>query len=382
MEKETSKKRNGLFTFIILAVILGFLAGITGELVMRYYLSNLAFFRDLYFTDPANIGQRDIVIRDPKKVVVEQNLRIEQLKHEIEPSVVSIYQKRNSSENVLDNVFLPSDFLGQAVVMTSDGWLMTTASVITNINSAVIVAHDKEIYTIEDMVNDPETKMVWLKIDAQNLAVMDFAKISEINDGHQVYVFSSDTNQIDLAIIKDKKNLVVNNAFDLVISSESLDRQILLSDNFSADYLSSPVFNAKSELIGFLYGSGNTINTVIPINYFESIISQVLKSEEIKRPYLGINYLNLTDIDGLLADQRQNQENGALIIADKSGLAIKEKSPLLSELVEGDILLSIEDQQISQSHDLVDLLLEYKTGQQVLLKYLHENETKEINITL
>jgi len=382
MEESKNKKRKSWFAFILLAVLLGFLAGMTGEIVTRYYFSNLAFFRDLYFTDMTNTAQRDIVIRDPKKVVVEQDLRIDQLKNDIQPSVVNIYQKRISSQEELNNVFLPKDLLGQAVVMTSDGWLMTTENVVANINNAVAVSNDKKIYSIEKLVNDPDTNMVWIKVDAQNLAVIDFADISELNDGYQVYIYNANQDQIKLANIADKKYNLINNVYDLVLSSESLDRYILLDNNYSADNLSSPVFNSTSELIGFLYGTSNTINQVIPINYFQSIINQVLKSEEIKRPYLGINYLDLSQTDGLSEEQRQGQSNGALIIAGKTGIAIKEDSPLYGKLVAGDILLSIEDQRINQTNDLVDILLEYKSGQQVLIKYMHENEEKELNVIL
>jgi len=74
--------------------------------------------------------------------------------------------------------------------------------------------------------------------------------------------------------------------------------------------------------------------------------------------------------------------SGALIIADKTGVSVTEDSPLADTLVLGDIIISLENQLISQENDLLDLLLQYKIGQQINLKYLHDNIESETSIIL
>ena len=81
-------------------------------------------------------------------------------------------------------------------------------------------------------------------------------------------------------------------------------------------------------------------------------------------------------------EARQGIEEGALIWTDKTGLAIEEDSPLAEKLVKGDIIISIEDQKINRSNDLLDILLEYKSQQEISLKYLHDREEQEISIIL
>lgn len=381
MSKEKKRSLN-LIGILILVVILGFLAGITGEFFTRYYLSNLAFFRDLYFTEQTDFGQREIIIRDPKKVVVEQDLRIEQLKNEIQPSIVGVYKKKKTADNLLDKLFLPEDYLGQAVVLTSDGWLISTADIINSVQDRLIISYNKKIYEIDKLVKDDLSQVVFIKITAQNLPVIKLVDFTEVSDGQQVFIYNSYLDQLNLANIQDKRYKTINSKYDLLSSSEALDKHILFNKTFSSSYNGSPIVNFQGEIIGILSGSGKELNQAIPLHYINSIISQVLKDEEIIRPQLGINYLDLSQVYGLSEEERQGLENGILIWPDKNGVAIKPNSPLAEQLVAGDIIVSLEEQKIDQNNELLDILLQYKSGQEISLRYLHEGDEQEISIIL
>ena len=157
---------------------------------------------------------------------------------------------------------------------------------------------------------------------------------------------------------------------------------MLLDNSLSAKYVGSPVFNLEGEIIGLLQTKNDQLNQAVPLHYIEPIISQILKGEEIKRPTLGINYLNLAQIHGLSEEDRQGLEVGALIWPDQNDITFSENSPLKGVLEPGDIITSIEDQIISTDKDLVDILLDYKIGQEVNIRYLSGGEEKDINIIL
>ena len=107
-QEKKSNLNKKLFVILILAIIFGFTAGIFGEFIEKYYLSNFSFFRDLYFTEQDNYGDRDIVIKDPRKVVVEQDLRISQTIIDVKESFVGVYQlKPDTIETVVDSIFMP-----------------------------------------------------------------------------------------------------------------------------------------------------------------------------------------------------------------------------------------------------------------------------------
>jgi S1-C subfamily serine protease len=363
--------------FIGLMLIVSFLAGIFGELFAKLYLSKLSFFSDLYFTGATNLGSKEIVIREPRKVVVEQDLILAQIQNEISPATVSIYRKK-IAKNLLDKAYLPSDYLAPAVVLTNDGWLISQKNNQVSIRDSIIVTADKKEYQIEKIVEDAKTNIIFIKIFAQNLAVTKFADSQKITDSQQIAVYNKYYDQLNLANILDPKYKPITNKFSLVQSDQDLNNYILLNKNFKTELIGAPLYNFSSELIGFLA----TSDQVMPINYIAPIINQVLKGEDLKRPYLGINYLNLSEISGLSEEDSQGVINGVLLWPDESGLALKNDSPLLNKLVKGDIIISLEDQQLDKNNDLQDLLFEYKSGQEIRLKYLREKKEDELSVIL
>ncbi|HDQ22536.1 MAG TPA: serine protease [Candidatus Uhrbacteria bacterium] len=380
MEKEikNKKKRSGFVVFLIIAVMMGFLAGISGEFFTRYYLSNLAFFRDLYFTERTGWGQQEIIIQDPRKVVVEQDLRAEQLKTQLQTNTVAIYKKKLISDSALNNVFLPTDYVGQAFILTSDGWLISSNESITAAGSQVAVGYNKKIHEIEKVIKDSFTGLVFIKITAQNLSAAKLATFEKIRDGQFVYAYNSYSNQLSSANIAEKRHKEIKTKFDFISSTRNLDKQILLTTDFAKGFENSPLLNLEGEIVAVLSAQ----DRAVPIYYISPIISQVLRGDEIKRPDLGINYIDLTRVYGLSEKERQGLEAGALISPDAKGVAVKADSPLAGKLRTGDIIISLENQKITRHKDLTDILLEYKIGQIITLKYLRDNQENELDVVL
>jgi len=365
---------------ILLVIVFGFIAGIGGEFFGRIYLSNFSFFRDFYFTEPANVNQGEIVISQPRKVVVEQNLRLNQIKNDVQGAVMSIYRGKNSAKNILDKIYLPDDYLGQAVVLTSDGWLMAVNNSAVLANESVVITPDQKVYKVEKVVEDLATRIMFIKIQAQNLAVIKLGDTSQLNDGEQLVGFNNYFDALNLVEVINKNYKKINNKFDFVSSTQIFDKYILLSSNSISK--GTPLFNFQSELVGFQSGQSETLNQSIPINYIIPVINQVLKGQTIKRPYLGISYIDLSKVTGLAELDRQKQNTGAMIWPDENGIAIASDSPLIDKLVKGDIITGVENQAVDSNNDLTNLILEYNSGQEIKIKYLHDQKELEVNVVL
>ena len=384
MENEQNKSRFSWkrITFILILIIISFMAGISGEFLGRVYLSNLSYFRDFYFTTPANLNQGEIVISQPRKVVVEQTLRLNQVKNDIQTSVLGIYKKKNATNTLLDKIFLSQDYIGQAIVLTSDGWLIARTNMDINPKEYVIAGSNQKIYKIDKVIEDEETKINFIKIQAQNLPVVKLADFNQVNYGEQVVAYNNFFDNLSLVNIESKNYKKLSNKFDFVSSTQNFDKFILLDKNFSYDYFGTPIFNLQSELLGFIISREGNTSQAVPINYINPIINQVLKDQAIKRVYLGINYIDLSRAVGLDENDRQKQNFGAMIWPNENGVAIASDSPLFNKLVKGDIIISIENQALDFNTDLTNLLLEYNSGQEIKIKYLHEQKDEELNVVL
>lgn len=372
--KNQSLKRISL---VLALIIIAFLGGILGELFTRTYLSQLDFFRDFYFTGADTLGQRDLIISQPKKVVVEQDLRLNQLAGEIRPSVLGIYNKKKEGKNFSDNLYLASDLSGQAFVLTSDGWLISSAAALPGTKDNYAVYYNYKVYDIEKVIKDEMTGAAFIKINAQNLPVIKLADIQNVFNGQQTFIYNSYYQQIHLANIIDDSYRTVREKNDLIVFSQDLDKRIIVDNDFGADLIGSPVFTLEGEIAGIYEKSGTGTSSIIPINFVSSIINQVLKDEKLTRPYLGIYYIDLSKAVSL------NDNQGQIAVSKGAYVqSVAADSPIFDIIVKGDIIISLENQELDSNNDLVDLLMAYKAGQEVRLKFRHLDKDQEISVIL
>ena len=96
-------KKSGLVLVIVLAVVFGMSAGVVGDLIARVYLLdnnyNIPFYGEVNFSN-GNYSGNNIIIRDAKKVVVEQDNKVEETINSVSDSLVGIYKKNTPNTNL------------------------------------------------------------------------------------------------------------------------------------------------------------------------------------------------------------------------------------------------------------------------------------------
>jgi len=151
-----NRTKNGFLLIIMLAIIGGMEAGIFGEIFTRSYLLG-----DLYAPyggqelDLAslNAGRSNLIIRDAKKVIVNQDIKVDETIGSIKPALLGVYRELQESSNLayydLDNP------LFVALSVTSDGWLMASVSdkVRNSFSSQnyVVISDDRQVYKIDEI---------------------------------------------------------------------------------------------------------------------------------------------------------------------------------------------------------------------------------------
>jgi S1-C subfamily serine protease len=127
------------------------------------------------------------------------------------------------------------------------------------------------------------------------------------------------------------------------------------------------------------------IGFAIPINIARPIMQQALASQELARPWIGINYVALTP--ALAASNNLSVEQGAWIHGvDANGQAIdpiRPNSPAAAAgLREGDIITAVDDKAIGADSPLDDILTQYAPGRTVALEVLRDGQKQTITLTL
>ncbi|MEK7166830.1 MAG: S1C family serine protease [Patescibacteria group bacterium] len=388
-------KSNNLIKVIIISLFVGLIGGIIGQIGMNY-LGKKDLLSILEQSKQNFPTEKQIVIEKKNETIINQDEKIGQLIPELMPTIVNIYKtKEDITKNSLDQIYSSEDFVGNGFIIASDGWIMSNNQVIKDsIKKYIVVTYNGKFQEIEKIIQDPLTGIVFLKIKTfNNLTSVKLADWDETKIGQSVLIL----NKIDFLekqfILSNIANLNFKNIVQskkLLSSSEQIDNYILIQDQIDSNYNGSPLFNLKGEVVGILIFSNNDKNpysnanakilqTAIGVNFFKNIINKILQTNQLNRPYLGINYLNLNNV--LIKGFNQN---GALIISDlkKQILAIKKNSPALNKLKEEDVVIKVEGEEIGEKDSLTGLINEYQPNQNIKLTIIRNGKEMEIEVRL
>jgi len=383
-----------LILLLVLVTVIGMTSGLVGALLARAYLIketfNFPLFNEVSITGN-QLGSSNLIIREPKKVVVEQNVKIQETISSSRNSIVGIYKKNNSAlaseQNKavgIDDYYLNTDQLGQGFILTTDGWLITNfvSTEIKNLlgkkgdntkalkellsKNYLVVANDKKTYEIDNLIYDKLTGFSFWHIKASSLPVKQFASYNEIINGQQVVAVNNQGWGQPITIIGYKQG-------DTVESSDGYIDELVLNDVLNKNFNGSFLVNLNGNLAALINSEGKSISSQSFINSFNSI----LKDQTITRPSLGLYYLPLNKL------VNYSDSKGAVIHKNKNGVVFADNSPAKrAGLKEGDIIIAINNIEIDENNPLNKIISNYQTGTEIEVKYIADQTTKTIKLKL
>ncbi len=379
-----NKKNNNILIVTIIAIVAGLIAGVAGEILTRNYIFKNVY--DFPFSNEWNlsrkgINQDNLVIEGAKKIVVEQNERLNQTIASSKESIVGIFKKKeegskdepDAATTTLDkikrgNFYNLTQEFGQGLIMTSDGWILTNAFSGAEVNPTeyVIITEDRKIKEIDRIIPAVESgySFVYVK-DAQELPVKNLATENDIQEGEVVLMSNWSENSLITRIIDNEKQNLIKN-------SDKKDWSLNLLNNMSDYFQPAFIFDLNKNIVGILNGKGKSFS----ITKFKNQLLSLLQSKEIKTPILGINYINLSDVT-----VPKENENGALIYPNKNGVAVVDGSPAdKADLKQGDVIISVNNQKINKNTDLSSIIQSSLPGD--ILSFVYESKGKQYSINI
>ncbi len=350
---------------IILPVIFGFLSGLIGCLVFGSSGLSVPFWRSIDFSDQTIDGDQ-LVIDQPRNVVVSQDLRLKQIENELFPALANIYPA-DKSANVLSQLYLPNELLGQGFVLTADGWVVTVSGAITNIKGDYqVVDYQLKEYKVSDFVVDSATGVVFVKIPANGLTVAKIGNSGGLSVGQTLVVVFNKRHIIPVNISHIGYDF--SSAGSAVLSSEGLAKEVFLDQALDSSFDGAVVVNLKGEIVG-LVDSGR----IIMADYFKSVVNQVLNNKSITRPILGIEYIDLAQVDGL----SEKGDKGALVYGNPP-----QSSPAYGKLKDGDIIRKVNDMELNVYRGLAEVIFSYDSGKEIDLLVFRDGQEQTITLNL
>lgn len=273
----------------------------------------------------------------------------------ITPSVVSIIGKDDSSgSSGLDNRYNLTH--GSGVIVKSNGWIITNAHVIKDLQNALVVTSDSKTYSIKETYLDEFSDLALIKINATSLKPAKFATSSTTTEvGEKVIAIGTPIsfslrNSATVGVISGL-NREVDAAYRLIQSDTAIN----------PGNSGGPLVNMKGEVLGinslkYTAVGVENMGFSIPSDTVQYIMNQLFKYGEVKHPSLGLELeaswsriVGLPTLDPLTVTKVISTE------ALKSGIA------------EDDVLYSIDGHRVVSLVDINELFKSYSPGTTVRL---------------
>lgn len=389
-----------LVYIILISTIFGLASGAVGSLMARVYLLenefNIPLFGEINVSNQGNYGS-SLIIQGAKKVVVEQNTKVADTVNAVKSGLVGIFPRiATNSIGAIVGTSTPFDISdyyqlnnesGQGFVITSDGWIISAytppeyknlpkdekirvAAINKIANSYVIIDSEAKVHLIKNIVVDKLTGVSFYQIEARDLPVKKF----NLDPGT--------ASQLVLAVSWDSYSWLTtligrDDLFKEPLKSSDQYLSVLIPEQAAPEqFVGSFVFNLSSELLAFIDADGQ----LMPVSNYLSCINCLLNDEEIKRPVLGVNYI---DLSWLAEEGNKNRLFGALITADTKGIAVLKDSPAARVgLKAGDTIVSVNNVELKNGNTLKRQIGHFSPKAEIDIIYLRNNQRRSVSVVL
>jgi len=265
--------------------------------------------------------------------------------------------------------------LGSGFIISSDGYILTNAHVVSEADEVVVKLFDKREFKAKIIGVDKRTDVALVKIDATGLPKAIIGDPSKLKVGAWVAAIGSPfglENTMTAGIVSAKGRALPQENFVPFIQTD-----VAINPGNSG----GPLFNLNGEVVGInsqIYSRSRGsmgLSFAIPIDVALDISNQLKSNGRITRGWLGVS---IQDITKELADSfSMKNTNGALVAGvEKNGPADR------GGLEAGDVITKFDDKSIVSSADLPRAVASAKPGKTVPVEVLRKSLVKVLNVSV
>jgi|AntAceMinimDraft_4_1070372.scaffolds.fasta_scaffold24269_1 hypothetical protein len=368
---------------VIVLIILSVISGFLGSVLSKNQVIDSSYFNP--FNSELNLSgynynPTSLVIRDPKKVVVSQDVKIIETANTARENILYIFYKEDNlllSDDIVSsstpfltetNIFNLADFRSSALALTSDGWLLAKSSDLDLSRDLIAIDVDRNIYEIDKKITFFDQGLLLAHLYQATLSPTNFSHSQELNSGQSLLLVGQDRQMLSYLLNRERDN-------NLVKSSDNLFSPLILSSEVKEEF-ASWLFDFQGDAVAVYID-----NKWLPLDKFNFFWQNALSQNEtdISAPNLGINYIDLSKV--AILDFQQNL--GALIYPNLDGISISENSPAdLAGLKAGDIIRAVGSVELNEKNDLAQVLSNYLVGDSLDLTIFRDDSLMIVKVEL
>ena len=264
---------------------------------------------------------------------------------------------------------------GSGFIISPDGYILTNTHVIKGMTNIKVTLNDNRQYPAKLIGQDEKSDVALLKIEAKNLPTVKIGNPDELRSGEWVAAIGAPfgfENSVTSGIVSAKNRTLPDDGYMPFIQTD-----VAINPGNSG----GPLFNLKGQVVGInsqIYsrsGGFMGISFAIPINVAMNVADQLKATGKVERGQLGVviqevSY-DLAKTFGL------DKATGALVAkvlagspAERGGLKV------------GDIIRSVNGNEVRSSSDLPMTISSLKPNQTVKLGVWRKGQMLDVEIKL
>ncbi|HEX7172289.1 MAG TPA: trypsin-like peptidase domain-containing protein [Candidatus Limnocylindria bacterium] len=367
--------RRGLGTAPIVAIAV--VAGIVSGGLSAVAVTNLV---DGTASQPDGVATETPSDADPvSEVRIEESNAVIQAVNRVAPAVVLI-------QTTTGGVFGGATGTGSGVIYEPDGWILTNRHVVEDAESMIVELTDGRTFEATLYGIDTLTDLAIIRVDATDLPVAPIGSSRELEPGQLAIAIGNPLgykHTVTTGIVSGLGRQITASS-GTQESADTLRNLIQTDAAINPGNSGGPLVNSAGQVIGIntaVSTEAQGLGFAIPVDVAKPIMEQALAGEPIVRPWIGVYY---TPISPALAEAEDLPvDYGALIGTGGGQSAIIPGSPAeAAGLQDGDIIVGLNGEPLTEENDLATLILPYEAGDTVTLRILRDNTKTEVEVTL
>lgn len=259
------------------------------------------------------------------------------------------------------------------VALSSDGWVAFPGSIPTQANPFRMIDNRNDFYDVTATVQDPAYDIWYAKSNTSSFQPIDFLDQSRLTDnlsGVLVFGFQAAQPLLVTGIgYSDDANLDEIKVFEIL-------KKHNFEQRFPEIQQGLPVFSNDGTFIGFTTERG-----IVPAAFIRSVLPSLFTHGKAQRSDLPIHYQDLAWAVSLA--EKSDRKRGARLAGKPTrSYPITTADGNVVRLHGGDIITSVNKDQLDSNRSLSDVIQQYLPGATITLAIEQGDETSDYSFVL
>lgn len=357
---------------IVLTVLASLLAGAGAGVVSSILTSNS--LENYATTLLGNRGFAALEPRKPNSNPADYAAAVRQVR-DAQARSLALITSKSLDVTAPDKWIGSDDVSGLGVVVSADGWILTTKRELKTWQNPVAGAEvwvRGSRYAIERVVPDMLTDFVLVKLTAASgLSPVGFGASEDVWSGDMMFVLNNATEFVP-STLADSERIVLGGPQP---AEHYVDSWLLATTNLER----GPVLSMSGDLLAFVTTDGVTL----PLHHGAGFVQEIIRTGVPSHAALGAYVIDLSTIYNVAPELRQGMNAGALVQAPAGKVAVPPQTPAAAaNLLARDIITAVDGEAVTADVSLAELLATYNPNQTAKLSLLREGSPIEISVTL